>query len=356
MKVVIISRSTLFSSPGGDTTQIKETAKALRNFGVVVDIRLADETIDYEAYDLIHFFNIIRPNDIIRHTKQANLPFVVSTIFVDYQEFEKISRKGLAGLLNKILSANQIESIKAIARGIKKQEKFPMFRYLVQGHKRSVQEIIRRASVLLPNSNSEYQRLQRAYGIDKRFVVVPNGIDTTKFFFKENIHRDIVLCVARFEPLKNQLNLIRALKGTSYQLYLIGSASKNHSEYLQACKQEANENVHFVEHIKQEELVQYYQRAKVHVLASWFETTGLSSLEAAAIGCNLVITSKGDTTDYFKNNAFYCEPDDPVSIGAAINEAFNSPINPDFSKYIADNFNWKTAAEKTLEGYNMCNL
>ena len=48
------------------------------------------------------------------------------------------------------------------------------------------------------------------------------------------------------------------------------------------------------------------------------ETPGLSSLEAAAMGKNIVVTTKGDTYDYFEDYAFYCEPDDIESIKNAL--------------------------------------
>jgi hypothetical protein len=76
MKVVMISRSTHFTSPGGDTTQIEMTAKYLRALGVEVDIRLSTDSIAYSNYDLLHFFNIIRPDDILPHIKATKVPFV----------------------------------------------------------------------------------------------------------------------------------------------------------------------------------------------------------------------------------------------------------------------------------------
>ena len=82
MKVLLISRPTLFSAPGGDTVQIRETANELIKLGVEADICLADEVVNYDSYDLLHFFNIIRPNTISGHVKKSNLPFVISTIFV----------------------------------------------------------------------------------------------------------------------------------------------------------------------------------------------------------------------------------------------------------------------------------
>jgi hypothetical protein len=63
IKVLMISRATLFSSPGGDTVQVEETANYLRKIDVVADIKLSNEEINFNGYDLVHFFNIIIPND-----------------------------------------------------------------------------------------------------------------------------------------------------------------------------------------------------------------------------------------------------------------------------------------------------
>ena len=63
MKVALISRSSLFSVKGGDTTQIVKTGEELNKLGVQTEIKLANEKINYEEYDLLHFFNLIRPAD-----------------------------------------------------------------------------------------------------------------------------------------------------------------------------------------------------------------------------------------------------------------------------------------------------
>jgi hypothetical protein len=67
MRVVMIARPNLYSVPGGDTIQIEETASALRALEVEVDIIISG-SIDYKRYDLIHFFNIIDPEDILGHS------------------------------------------------------------------------------------------------------------------------------------------------------------------------------------------------------------------------------------------------------------------------------------------------
>src|SRR6185437_8923134 len=151
--------------------------------------------------------------------------------------------------------------------------------------------------MILPNSESEYRRLMQNYPCKVNYIVVPNGINPGLFEYNNSAKKDdcLVICAARIEGIKNQLNLIRALNNTRFRLLIIGAFAPNHTDYYHECKTIAAGNVTFIDHISQQDLVKYYKRAKVHVLPSWFETTGLSSIEAAAMGCNIVITEKGDT-------------------------------------------------------------
>jgi menaquinone-dependent protoporphyrinogen IX oxidase len=81
MRIAFITRSTLFSVKGGDTFQIINTARQLKGLGIDVDIKLTDQQVHYKQYDLLHFFNIVRPADIICHINQSKKPFVVSPNF-----------------------------------------------------------------------------------------------------------------------------------------------------------------------------------------------------------------------------------------------------------------------------------
>ena len=178
MKVAFISRATLYSTPGGDTKQVDMTANYLRELGVDVDIYLANQTIDYSKYDLLHFFNIIRPADIIGHIEQSKKPYVVSTIFLDYGEFEKRTRGGLMKWMNKIFSEDQIEYIKAVARWIKNGEKISSTKYLLWGHRKSVKWVAKHAGILLPNSENEYCRLAKKYNLEHLYRVDCGNIYT----------------------------------------------------------------------------------------------------------------------------------------------------------------------------------
>ena len=355
MKVLFVARATLYKYKGGDTVQVLKTAACLQKRGVDVDIKLTTDTIDYSRYDLLHFFNIIRPADILKHVTDSGKPYVVSTIFVDYSEYEQRARTGLARLLFKFFSADQAEYLKVIARRIKNNEKIISPAYIWKGHTRSLKYIISEAARLLPNSASEYNRLAAHYHIQHAFSVIPNGIDTALFKRTDtNQARDnnLVICVGRIEGRKNQLNLIRALHGTGFRLYIIGSPSANQAAYYAECRKSAGANVHFFDAVSQEELIKYYSTAKVHILPSWFETTGLSTLEAAALGCNIVITDKGDTREYFEDFAWYCDPASPESIRAAIEQAASSPVNRQLADKIYTHYTWDVTAEKTQQVYS----
>ncbi len=135
----MISRATLFSVPGGDTVQIQETANALQKLGVEVEIKLCDQEIDYSGFNLIHFFNVIRPNSILPHVLKSSLPYAVSTIFVDYSEVEQKFRGNLAKAVYKMVGADGMEYLKTVARWIINGEQILDYRYLLRGHKRSVE-------------------------------------------------------------------------------------------------------------------------------------------------------------------------------------------------------------------------
>ncbi len=220
MKIAFITRSTLHTVPGGDTEQILQTAKFLKEAGVCVELFLTTEKIDYSKYDLLHVFNITRPADILYHISQTDKPVVVSTILVDYTEYDRLYRKGLPGLILRLFPNGSNEYIKTIARWVLKKDSLQSKSYLWKGQDKSIKEILERASLLLPNSEAEYQQLEQQYSIKKNYAVIYNGIDHTTFSFSPGIEKDdkLVLSAARIEGRKNQLNLVKALNGTDYTL------------------------------------------------------------------------------------------------------------------------------------------
>ena len=109
MKVALITRSTLFTTRGGDTVQVEETARQLIKLGVDARILLANQVMNNGDFDLLHFFNITRPATILKHLLHSKLPFVVSPIWIDYSNYDKFHRQGLSGMGFRLLSPGRIE-------------------------------------------------------------------------------------------------------------------------------------------------------------------------------------------------------------------------------------------------------
>jgi len=365
MKVLFLSRKTLFSVPGGDTTQILKTAKYLEKLGIKVDVSTELEP-NLKNYDLVHIFNLMRGQETylqVLNAKKQDKPVVLSTIYGLYTEYERKASGGLRQIIANALSPYQIEYFKILARAIKNKEIHKgTIVVLRKGFLNILKNICDMVDVFLPNSESEMKRIVKEFNLENyKYVVVPNAVDLEIFDYNkvkvdkniEKKFKDCILCVARIEGRKSQLNLVRAVKDLPYKLVLIGKPAPNHIKYYKQVKKEAGNNVIFLDFIPHEKLPQYYKVAKVHALVSWMETPGLSSLEAAAMKCNLVITKKGDTYDYFKEYAYYCEPDDIESIRKAIIKAYESPFNGSLYKLVIENYTWEKAAKKTLEGYEL---
>lgn len=353
LKIAIIVRSTINNVVGGDSQQVANTANELRKMGVNVDIILSNEKVDYSKYDLLHLFNIIRPADHLQHINKSKVPTVISTIYLDYSKFDNYGRNGLQNNLFKIVGKDGAEYLKNNYRFFKKQDKLVSPGYLL-GHRRALKKIISKAKLLLPNSESEYLRLASDYNISKPYHIVPNGINKQLFGVIPKVSRidNKVVCVGQIYGLKNQHGLIEAASSLDVDLTIIGKSPPNHVNYYNYCQKLAGSKVKFQDFIPQEKLLEYYASSKVHALPSWFETTGLSSLEAGAMGCNLVVGSGGDTHDYFDGHASFCFADNVDSIKIALETELNKSNNEDFRNVIMEEYTWENAAKETLIAYN----
>ncbi len=351
MKVLFIARPNILDQQGGDTVQLVSTADYLKKLGVEVTIYARQKEIEFKQFDLIHYFNLIDPEDIIGYIDFFKQPQVLSTIYLKYDEYDRNYRKGIIGFLSKYLSYDRVEYLKTVAKFLFKGDKLSSYKYLIWGNKGSMKRILQRINHVLPNSVSELNRVQKDFNVQLPATVVTNAFDTKQYVFNNPPKENFVLCVARFEGNKNQINLIKAANKFGFKLVLVGRASHNQKAYFERCKSMAKENIEFRGYVSQEELCALYSQAKVHILPSWFETTGLSSLEAAAMGCNIVVTDKGDVREYFGDLAYYCEPGSPDSIAKAIELALANPVNEALQKKVRTEYTWEKAAEQTLAAY-----
>jgi len=330
--------------PGGHVVQFHNTVRELRKLGVDVDTP-AEEAFTPEDYDVVHVFWADRST--LRRVRQARKPLVVSTI---YQSKDYLY--GLDGIVRGVprLRRKISASIGAIKHGMRDEILDEAEKILMPLTERRF--LFEAADLLLPNSYNEGRRVVDELGVSTPWVVVRNGFDQTVFHPPaENESRSGVLLVARLEPRKNQIGLIHALRGTGIHLTITGYSHPHHPKYLKKCLKEGGDNVMYIDARDSQEIARLYRKAKVHALPSWFETTGLASLEAAACGCAIVTTRRGDAEEYFGSHAHYCDPSDERSIREAVEAAYDKGADQETQRYVASRYTWNHVAEQTLAAY-----
>lgn len=347
MKILFLTRSTLYKQPGGDTLQVDQTATYLRLMGCEVHISLREKISEKESYDIIHFFNLIRPADAKSALKQK-APLVISSIYHDYREYDILHRSGLASTLGKMLGNFRFDYLKTVFRWLNSSDKFPGWNYLIAGQKNSMLHLLKKSSYLVSTSQQELDLIERDLGYlppHKKVSLGSEHIPTCN----SSGNRVGVLCAARIEGPKNQLSLIKALQGTGISLTLTGQVATNQKAYFTACQQAANSDVRFTGRISSDNLQKEFCQAKVHALVSYYETTGLATLEAMKAGCQVVVGNRGPQQELFGDKAEYCEPDNVESIKKAVLNALDK--NEDHRKWVEENFSWKRSAQQILDIY-----
>ena len=366
MKVLMQSRNNFFTLRGGDTIQLEKTKAELEKLGVEVDFSL-DFNPNLSNYDLVHLSNVTRIQETylqVKNAKKQGKKIILSTIFWPMDEFEKQGQVGIRKIVNSFLGIDNQERIKALARYIKdKDSRNIATKNLWRvGYTKMQNYVVNNVDYFLPNSEMEMDEFCKSFKIKKkRYKVIPNAIDpnVAKIQMESEIpsefekYIDAIICVGRIEPRKNQLALVKALDQSGYKLVLVGAVSDNQKSYFEQIKEimDRNKNFYYIPRINNSKLYQLYKVCKVSTLPSWLDTPGLVSLEAAAMGCNLAISSKGSTTEYFGEYAEYCLPDDIEGIRKSIDKAYSKSKNDYLKNKIFENYTWNIAGKKTLEAY-----
>lgn len=173
-------------------------------------------------------------------------------------------------------------------------------------------QLLQDCDLLLPNGQAEMEQIQGDFQVTTPYKVIPNGfpleylgIDET--YFREQcpgLPEEFVLSVARISSRKNQKWLAQCCQELGLTLVLAGPI--NEPKYFEEVQ--AYPNVVYLGTIQGRLLASAYATAKVHAIPSWFETPGLSSLEAAACGAVVLSTDQGCTKEYFLDKAVYIDP------------------------------------------------
>jgi glycosyltransferase involved in cell wall biosynthesis len=324
MKVLLCVREDYLRNFAGDSMQILKTKHYLAKVGVKVDINSGHIT-NFSAYDLVHLFNINSTGEMYKYYKLAHRfknNIVISPSYWNMTKYYEFN--------------NDAESIKL-------WNKCNIYR----------QEVLRGCKKIFASSNIERDVLYKDFNVGTESVVIFNGVeveneDIPLYNFKDRYKLDnYALCVGRINHKKNQLSLARACSELGIPLVLIGNVVDK--EYFDKCM--TFKNVVYLGFMDSYNIYNAYRFAKTHVLPSFVETPGLSSLEAAAIGCNIVSTSEGSGFEYFRDRAVYCDPYDYSTIVKAVEISFNRRKNDKLKRHILKNYNWENCINSLYMEY-----
>ncbi len=356
LKILFNTSPGSFGSWGGGEVQLLETKRELERMGH--GVRIWEEEnydVDLSEFDIFHNFNIHRDNlEFVARAKKAGLPVAVSTIYwpsplkhtlIWNQGLAKKAKAVGAGILSGgIISGTPVESASKIGfSGLNKAG-----------------EIVKMANILLPNSEAEARVLEKQFGVGKEKIqVVYNGVDkrfasaTPELFEKKFGLKDFVLYVGRIEERKNVLSLVKTMNGIDETLVVVGKAKKGSECYFRKCREEAGDNVKFLDPIPHDSklLESAYAACKVFCLPSWYETPGLAALEAALAGANIVVTKEGCAEEYFGKFASYVAPSSVSDVREKVLSELKKTKGRELSRHVEKNFLWKNAAAETLKAY-----
>ena len=370
MRVLMLVRFGLLNGSGGDRIQIENTASELRKLGVNVDISSGLKQ-RYSEYDVVHVFQLDWKPETYFYVKDAvdaGVPVVLSPIHHNVAEVKRFDDEYVFDFrrFSKYLFKNQFhrDTFKNIYSSFFDFQKLKPTLYSVfLGLKNMQRASLKKSSYVLVQTELEAKDLKDTYNVNFKWKKIPNGVSAN--FLDANFHysnmlgiSDYVVCVGRIEPRKNQLNVIKAVEMLRQEtrrdihLVLVGSKhSTKHFEYNMRFEMaiKAKPWIHHLPAVPYQEMPSIYHYAKVGVSASWFETTGLTSLEALFCSANAV-ASGARAREYLGANASYCDPGDVATIKEAIKKEYFAP-RPVIEEAIRKEYTWSTAAEKTLEVY-----
>lgn len=225
--------------------------------------------------------------------------------------------------------------------------------------------LLEKSSAIIALTSWEKQSLSRLLWIEHdKISVLPNGVEE-RFYAARNDEfvttyglNDVVLCVGRVEPLKNQLQIAKAMQSTTLDTVFIGSAASRgcdaDEQYLTEFSEVVNQSPNLtwlngVDH-NSTVLCSAYAAARVHVLASNAEAQGLVTFEAAAAGCNIVVSDLPTQREFFGTSVVYVNPRSQASIREGIRQAYQSPrgsMNPGRTNVLS----WRQVGEKLASIY-----
>lgn len=332
MKILIESYSTCTQNKsGGVQVRMKKIVELLKKRNVKVDFFDKFST-KVNEYDILHIFMLNCENyALIQYAKSQGLKVVISTIVP-------------------LINGKKID----LYRSCMKLPIPTTYKILIQS--------LQLADLLIVETPAEKRFIMKHYKINEnKICIIPNGIEkcgeiTNDIYDYIDSKKKYVLQVGRFDKNKNQLNIIKALKGTDIDVVFIGGAQEKNSSYYKKCVQESKnqKNFHFLGWIDTNSSIikSAYQNAELVIVPSYFETFGMVILEAIAAEKKVVVSNRLPILEYnIINKKDTFDPSNVNEIKDKVIKIFYSKENNVNMDNVKKNFEWNHIIDKHIECY-----
>lgn len=325
MKIAyVISTGMCVSPHSGIRVQAVTWAEELERQGHEVVRVNPWEQQDWQKYDVIHLFGYSSMLNHLKHLNHDNIFF--SPIIDSFQPVWKYKLATFWGSSRLRLTSHNYE--------------YRMARPYIQKW--------------CVRSQFEKEYVIRGYGVPEfKIVTIPLSyrLEAPKEYPQKELY---CLHVSKIsDGRKNVERLIDAAISFGFRLVLAGSvdvASFEHSTLKR--KIETNDNISYLGRVSDVRLAELYAKAKVFALPSIGEGVGLVALEAAANGCDIVVTNIGGPKEYYGDMAFVVNPYDVKAIGHAVMEAMEATDQqPRLMHHVRENYNLSHCMRLLVESY-----
>ncbi len=367
MRIAMILRPDADRVFGGDTVVMRKLSAAMCDQGVEVVVGRLGEMPPAREFDLVHIF-ALAPVDhaeaMVAWARSGSAAIVFSPLY--YSDFRDWFER----------AAVTVPRWRTLVRRLGKPFAWRLYRTWqtarlpYQATWRRMRAALRAADVVATTSEWENRWLARHFRLPatmrQAMRISPLGIDAELYgrtFSKDELAAfraryglpaGYVAQVARLEEKKNQLAVIQTLYDEDTPLVFVGKDSPYYAaDYGDRCRTLGAQrgNVHFIEWLPEAELPLLYANAAAHILPSWVEQPGLSSLEAGASGTRVISTAVSGVPELLGNDAWYCDPYDLASIRTAVHAALASPLPATLRPNLLTRYGWSQVGAANLALY-----
>lgn len=197
-----------------------------------------------------------------------------------------------------------------------------------------------------------------------KFHVVPNGIDTDRFYPMAGVKRQpyrLIVTNSADTPLKGLRHLLLAIAELvsvmpELRLVIVGTPKKSGVNMRLIQKLGLAKHVRYTGPISHNEFVHQYARAWVAVTPSLYEGFGLPAGEAMACGVPVISTTGGALPEVVGDAGLLVPPADHKALAEAIVKICRDPklahaIGDAGYQRVMKHFTWKEAAKKSVAAY-----